>query len=142
LRQRSRSEIDQETPMPADARLPSYAKTIELPSANESDVGCSTACAFRILQELLINVHGCLHTYNSAISAWLNPTDALDKVFAVEYTRMMSFGKNPHPAKAEAEEQKAHNAGDARAREQAWREAARQWDRAADKEKDSGRKAT
>jgi hypothetical protein len=66
----------------------------------------------------------------------------LDKVSFVEYTLAMSFGKNPHPAKAEAEEQKAHNASDARAREQAWREAARQWDRAAEKEKDAGRKAT
>jgi hypothetical protein len=52
----------------------------------------------------------------------------------------MSFGRNPHPAKAEAEEQKAAAAGDARAIEQAWREAARQWDRAAEKEKDAGRR--
>jgi hypothetical protein len=54
----------------------------------------------------------------------------------------MSFGRNPHVAKAEAEEQKAHAAGDARAMEQAWREAARQWDRAAEKEKDAGRRAS
>ena len=46
----------------------------------------------------------------------------------------MGFGRNPHVAKAEAEEQKALVARDARAREQAWREAARQWDRAAERE--------
>lgn len=43
----------------------------------------------------------------------------------------MSFGKNPHVAKAEAEEQKALHAKDTKAAELAWREAARQWDRAA-----------
>lgn len=52
----------------------------------------------------------------------------------------MSFGRNPHVAKAEAEEQKALVARDDRAREQAWREAARQWDRAADRETDDSRK--
>ncbi len=56
-------------------------------------------------------------------------------------TYRMSFGRNPHVAKAESEEQKAHDARDARAREQAWREAARQWDRAAEREKDDGRRA-
>lgn len=52
----------------------------------------------------------------------------------------MSFGRNPHVAKAEASEQKAHAAKDAIAAEQAWREAARLWDRAADKEKDEKRR--
>jgi hypothetical protein len=47
----------------------------------------------------------------------------------------MSFGRNPHVAKAEAEEQKAQDAQDDVARELAWREAARQWDRAAAREK-------
>lgn len=49
----------------------------------------------------------------------------------------MGFGKNPHVAKAEAEEQKAEGARDAKAAELAWREAARQWDRAAARETDS-----
>ncbi len=52
----------------------------------------------------------------------------------------MSFGRNPHVAKAEAEELKAATAKDAKAMELAWREAARQWDRAADREKDGKRK--
>jgi hypothetical protein len=46
----------------------------------------------------------------------------------------MSFGRNPHVAKAEAEEQKALEARDDKAAECAWREAARQWDRAAARE--------
>jgi hypothetical protein len=52
----------------------------------------------------------------------------------------MSFGRNPHVAKAEAEEQKAATARDARATALAWREAARQWERAADKETDAKRR--
>ena len=52
----------------------------------------------------------------------------------------MSFGKNPHVAKAELAEQKAHDARDDIAREQAWLEAARRWDRAAERETDSKRK--
>jgi hypothetical protein len=52
----------------------------------------------------------------------------------------MSFGRNPHVAKAEAEEQKARSAGDKAACELAWREAARQWDRAADRETDDKRR--
>lgn len=52
----------------------------------------------------------------------------------------MSFGRNPHPAKATAAEQKAEVAKDAIAREQAWREAARHWDRAADHETDAKRR--
>lgn len=47
----------------------------------------------------------------------------------------MSFGKNPHVAKAEAAEQKARAAGDDNARSTAWREAARLWERAAEREK-------
>jgi hypothetical protein len=47
----------------------------------------------------------------------------------------MSFGRNPHVAKAEAAEQKAHDARDSAAHELAWRDAARQWDRAAQREK-------
>ena len=43
-------------------------------------------------------------------------------------------------AKAEAAEQKASVAKDAMAREQAWREAARLWDRAADHESDAKRR--
>jgi hypothetical protein len=43
-------------------------------------------------------------------------------------------------AKAEAAEQKARSARDDAAREQAWREAARQWERAADRETDDKRR--
>lgn len=46
----------------------------------------------------------------------------------------MSFGRNPHVAKALAAEQKAADALDRPAREQAYREAGRQWDRAAERE--------
>jgi hypothetical protein len=52
----------------------------------------------------------------------------------------MSFGRNPHVAKAEAAEQKARGAGDVSACALAWREAARQWDRAADRETDDARR--
>jgi hypothetical protein len=52
----------------------------------------------------------------------------------------MSFGKNPHVAKAEAAELKARSARDDAAYEQAWRDAARQWDRAADRESDDKRR--
>jgi hypothetical protein len=52
----------------------------------------------------------------------------------------MSFGRNPHVAKAEAEEQKALGAKDVKAAERAWREAARQWDRAAARETDPKRR--
>jgi hypothetical protein len=52
----------------------------------------------------------------------------------------MSFGRNPHVAKAEAEELKAKSAKDQRACELAWREAARQWDRAAERETDTKRR--
>jgi len=46
----------------------------------------------------------------------------------------MGFGRNPHVAKALAAEQKAREAKDDAARVLAWREAARQWDRAAERE--------
>jgi len=46
----------------------------------------------------------------------------------------MSFGKNPHVAKAQAAEQKAADASDDPARTSAYREAAHQWDRAASRE--------
>jgi hypothetical protein len=52
----------------------------------------------------------------------------------------MGFGRNPHVAKAEAAEQKALAARDDSARELAWREAARQWDRAAERETDDKRR--
>ena len=52
----------------------------------------------------------------------------------------MSFGRNPHVAKAEAEELKAQSAKDQRGCELAWREAARQWDRAAERETDDKRR--
>lgn len=52
----------------------------------------------------------------------------------------MSFGKNPHVAKAEAAELKARDARDEIAREQAWLEAARRWDRAAERETDDKRR--
>jgi hypothetical protein len=52
----------------------------------------------------------------------------------------MSFGRNPHVAKAEAAEQKAVAAEDATACEHAWREAGRLWERAADRETNPKRK--
>jgi hypothetical protein len=52
----------------------------------------------------------------------------------------MSFGRNPHVAKAEAEELKALGARDVRTAERAWREAARHWDRAAARETDPKRR--
>jgi hypothetical protein len=52
----------------------------------------------------------------------------------------MSFGKNPHVAKAENAEQKARDARDDLAREQAWLEAARRWERAAERETDPKRR--
>jgi hypothetical protein len=52
----------------------------------------------------------------------------------------MSFGRNPHVAKAEAAEQKALSARDAAAAAQAWREAGRLWERAADRETDAKRR--
>ena len=53
----------------------------------------------------------------------------------------MSFGRNPHVAKAEASEQRAQIARDERSGQQAWLEAARLWERAADRETDDKRRA-
>lgn len=47
----------------------------------------------------------------------------------------MSFGRNPHVAKAEAAEQKARDAHDDDTRRRAYQEAAHLWDRAAEREK-------
>lgn len=47
----------------------------------------------------------------------------------------MGFGRNPHVAKAQAAEQKAQDARDDAARISAHRDAAHQWDRAAEREK-------
>jgi hypothetical protein len=52
----------------------------------------------------------------------------------------MSFGRNPHVAKAEAAEQKAGVAPDDHSRERAWREAAHLWGRAAERETDARRR--
>ena len=52
----------------------------------------------------------------------------------------MSFGRNPHVAKAEAAALKASCAKDALAREAAYREAAHLWERAAERETDAKRK--
>lgn len=56
----------------------------------------------------------------------------------VRYAAPMGFGKNPHVAKAQAAEQKAQLATDEASRTLAWREAARQWDRAAEREQRAG----
>ena len=47
----------------------------------------------------------------------------------------MAFGKNPHVPRAEAAELKATDAPDPLSRERALRDAAHQWDRAAEREK-------
>ena len=52
----------------------------------------------------------------------------------------MSFGRNPHVAKAQTAEQKARAAGDDTAKALAWREAARHWDRSAERETDAKRR--
>lgn len=46
----------------------------------------------------------------------------------------MGFGRNPHVPRAQAAEQKAADAPDGAARARAHREAAHQWDRAAERE--------
>lgn len=46
----------------------------------------------------------------------------------------MSFGKNPHVARAQATEQKASDAADPSTRVRALRDAAHQWERAAERE--------
>jgi hypothetical protein len=53
----------------------------------------------------------------------------------------MSFGRNPHVAKAQTAEQKAQDAADDASRTLAWREAARLWERAAEREMDGKRRA-
>ena len=52
----------------------------------------------------------------------------------------MSFGKNPHVAKAQLAEQKAELATDHHARERAYREAAHLWERAATREQPGKRR--
>lgn len=52
----------------------------------------------------------------------------------------MSFGKNPYVAKAQAAELLAERARDEIARSRAHREAAHEWDRAADREKPGKRR--
>ncbi len=47
----------------------------------------------------------------------------------------MGFGRNPYVPKAQAAEQKAQEAPDDTARARAYREAAHEWDRAAEREK-------
>jgi hypothetical protein len=47
----------------------------------------------------------------------------------------MGFGRNPYVPKAQAAEQKAQEATDEPARARAYREAAHEWDRAAEREK-------
>jgi hypothetical protein len=47
----------------------------------------------------------------------------------------MGFGRNPYVPKAQVAEQKAQDATDDRARSLAYSEAAREWDRAAEREK-------
>ena len=47
----------------------------------------------------------------------------------------MAFGRNPHVVKAQAAELKASEAPDDLARTQAYRDAAHQWERAAEREK-------
>ena len=53
----------------------------------------------------------------------------------------MSFGRNPHVARAEAAQQKADVATDDTSRDRALREAAHLWDRAAERETDARRRA-
>lgn len=53
----------------------------------------------------------------------------------------MSFGRNPHVAKATLAEQKAQDATDDNARARAYREAAHLWDRAAEREKPGKQRA-
>jgi hypothetical protein len=53
----------------------------------------------------------------------------------------MSFGKNPYVAKAQAAEQKAEEATDEASQVRAFRDAAHQWDRAAEREKPGKKRA-
>ncbi len=56
-------------------------------------------------------------------------------------TGRVSFGRNPHVAKAQAAEQRAQAAGDEHTASRAYLDAARLWDRAAEREK-PGRQRT
>ncbi len=47
----------------------------------------------------------------------------------------MGFGKNPYVAKAQTAEQKAEESADENSRARLYREAAHEWDRAAEREK-------
>ena len=53
----------------------------------------------------------------------------------------MSFGRNPHVAKAEAAEQRAVEAGNEPAWRTAWLEAGQLWERASERETDAKRRA-
>ena len=53
----------------------------------------------------------------------------------------MSFGKNPHVAKAQAAEQKALDATDDHSRASAYREAGHLWERAAERESPGKRRS-
>jgi hypothetical protein len=52
----------------------------------------------------------------------------------------MAFGRNPHVTKAQAAERKARDASDDSARALALRDAAHQWDRAAEREQPGKRR--
>lgn len=52
----------------------------------------------------------------------------------------MGFGKNPYVLKAQTAEQKATDASDEPARLRAYREAAHEWDRAAEREQPGKRR--
>jgi hypothetical protein len=53
----------------------------------------------------------------------------------------MSFGKNPYVSKAQAAELKAEEATDEASQVRAYRDAAHQWDRAAEREKPGKKRA-
>jgi hypothetical protein len=52
----------------------------------------------------------------------------------------MAFGRNPHVPKAQAAEQKARDTADESVRIRAFRDAAHQWDRAAEREQPGKRR--
>ena len=53
----------------------------------------------------------------------------------------MGFGRNPYVSKAQAAEQKAQEATDEASQVRAYRDAAHQWDRAAEREKPGKKRA-
>ncbi len=53
----------------------------------------------------------------------------------------MSFGRNPFVPKAQVAEQKAREASDAATRARMWRDAARLWERAGEREMEAKRRA-